>query len=50
MYNSISSQDVDIGDLKDDIHNKALSIISYIGCALSLFGYTVTIITILLFK
>ncbi|CAB3995765.1 adhesion G- coupled receptor G7-like, partial [Paramuricea clavata] len=42
--------DVYIKDRIDDDHEKALSIISYIGCAISLGGLVLTIITILLFK
>ena len=42
-------KDVDL-DKGDDVHDKALSIISYIGCAISLVGLILTIITILLFK
>lgn len=42
-------QDVHIDD-RDDDHDKALSIISYIGCAISLVGLVLTIITILIFK
>ena len=41
-------QDVYPGDKTS--HEEALGIISYIGCALSLVGLTLTIITILLFK
>ncbi|XP_028395099.1 adhesion G protein-coupled receptor L4-like [Dendronephthya gigantea] len=42
--------DVNINDRIDEDHQKALSIISYIGCAISLGGLFLTIITNLLFK
>ncbi|CAB4013760.1 adhesion G- coupled receptor G7-like [Paramuricea clavata] len=42
--------DVYIKDRIDDDHEKALSIISYIGCSISLGGLVLTIITIVLFK
>jgi hypothetical protein len=42
-------QDVHIDD-RDESHDKVLSVISYIGCAISLFGLVLTIITMLIFK
>ena len=50
LFLTLFSQDVYVGDRNDEAHNKALSIISYIGCALSLVGLILTIITILIFK
>ena len=34
----------------DDKHNMALSIISYVGCAISLVGLTLTLMTYALFR
>ncbi|CAB4035459.1 plexin-B2-like isoform X1 [Paramuricea clavata] len=41
--------DVHIDD-RDETHDKVLSVISYIGCAISLFGLVLTIFTMLIFK
>ena len=48
-FSPILLQDVHIDD-RDDDHDEALSIISYIGCAISLVGLILTIITVLIFK
>lgn len=46
----LSLKDVYIEDEIDGDHEKALSLISYIGCAVSLVGLVLTIITKLLLK
>ena len=48
-FSPILLQDVHIDD-RDDDHDEALSMISYIGCAISLVGLILTIITVLIFK
>ena len=43
-------KDVYINDEIEDDHEKALSIISYIGCGISLVGLALTMISIILLK
>ena len=46
----LSLKDVYIKDEIEDDHEKALSIISYIGCGVSLVGLALTMISIILLK
>ena len=46
----LSLKDVYINDEIEDDHEKALSIISYIGCGVSLVGLSLTMISIILLK
>ena len=46
----LSLKDVYINDEIEDDHEKALSIISYIGCGVSLVGLALTMISIILLK
>ena len=46
----LSLKDVYLKDEIEDDHEKALSIISYIGCGVSLVGLALTMISIILLK